>query len=189
VWQILQGDLSLTSRGFQSALGTGATGRPAATTATARVTWASPVIDFGDRSVLAIGVSKSQEAEMVLAPLRTALEEAFATPEGVAEDLEMHTDHGPQYTWSVCHTECTTWRVAHTFAPAGRPTGNATTERVILTKIVARVWAQDWESADELRRTLEAWRLRYNHQRPHESLAWRTQKRAENGVAAARAVG
>ena len=48
------------------------------------------------------------------------------------------------------------------------------------------IWARDWESAQELREALEAWRLICNHRRPHESLDWKTpaQKRAENLEAA-----
>ena len=44
----------------------------------------------------------------------------------------------------------------------------------------------DRESAQELREALEAWRLIYNHRRPHESPGWMTpaQKRAENLEAA-----
>jgi transposase InsO family protein len=50
---------------------------------------------------------------------------------------------------------------------------------------------QGGESAEELRRALEAGRLQYNHQRPDEGLGWKTpaQKRAENGVAAVRPAG
>ena len=62
----------------------------------------APVIDFGDRDVLAIGVSQSQEAESVLAPLRTALHEAFGTPEGVPDLIELRMDNGPQYRGRVC---------------------------------------------------------------------------------------
>lgn len=146
----------------------------------------APVIDFGDRVLLGIGVSTCQEAEMVLAPVRTALHDAFGTQEGVVDGLELRTDHGPQYTGSVCHALCTEWGVEQTFAPVGRPTGNAITERVILTMKAELIWARDWESAQELREALEAWLQRYNHQRPHESLGWMTpaQKRAENLAAA-----
>lgn len=146
----------------------------------------APTIDFGDRFMLDIGVSACQEAEMVLAPVRTALHETFGAPEHVVEGLELRTDHGPQYTGSVCHALCKEWGILQTFAPVGRPTGNAITERVILTMKAELIWSRDWDSAQELREALEAWRHRYNHRRPHESLEGKTpaQKRAENLKAA-----
>ena len=49
----------------------------------------APVIDLGDRDLLAIGVSQSQEAEIVLAPLRMALHDGFGTPEGVPDGIEL----------------------------------------------------------------------------------------------------
>lgn len=146
----------------------------------------APTIDFGDRFLLTLGVSKSQEAEMVLAPVRTALHEAFGMPAEAVDGLELRTDHGPQYTGSVCHAMCQEWGLQQSFAPVGRPTGNAITERVILTMKAELIWARDWESAQELREALEARRLIYNHRRPHESLGCKTpaQKRAENLAAA-----
>jgi putative transposase len=115
-----------------------------------------------------------------------ALHETFGAPEHVVDGLEFRMDHGPQYTGSVCHALCKDWGVAQSFAPVGRPTGNAITERVILTMKAELIWARDWESAQELRDALEAWRLEYDHRRPHESLGWKTpaQKRAENLAAA-----
>ena len=146
----------------------------------------APVIDYGDRDLLAIGVSKSQEAEIVLAPLRTALQESFGTPEGVPAGLELRSDNGPQYRGSVCFDLSLEWNFEQSFTLVGQPTGNAITERVILTMKTEVIWAQDWESAEELRQALEAWRHRYNHRRPHEALGWQTpaQRRVENlGVA------
>lgn len=142
----------------------------------------APVIDFGDRDLLAIGVSKSQDSEIVLAPVRTALYENFGTPDEVPPGLEGRMDNGPQYRGRACSDLCLEWNLEQSFTPVGRPTGNAITERVILTMKTEVIWAQDWESADELRRALEAWRHWYNHRRPHEALGWQTpaQRRAQN---------
>ena len=56
----------------------------------------------------------------------------------------------------------------------GRPTGNAVAERVIRTMKEEVVWLRDWEGADELREALLAWQHRYNTQRPHQALGWKT---------------
>ena len=92
----------------------------------------------------------------------------------------MRTDHGPQYTSSTCDALCREWGLEHTFAPVGRPTGNAVAERVVLTLKTEMIWLRDWESAEELREAIERWRIFYNTERPHQALGWATpaQKRA-----------
>lgn len=132
------------------------------------------VIDCGCRTLLAVEASKSQEAPAVLLPLHRALEATFGVPERVADGLELRSDHGPQYTGADCADLCDDWRLEHTFAPVGRPTGNAGAERVIRTMKEECVWLRDWESLDELQSALEVWKLTYNEDRPHQALAWQT---------------
>ncbi len=141
-----------------------------------------PVIDCGDRVVFDIEVTKSQESPAVLAPIERSLEQAFGSPAAVADGLELRSDHGPQYTGSDCHELCDRWRLEHTFAPVGRPTGNAVAERFIQTLKVELLWTRDWGSLDELRDAVKHWLHVYNHVRPHEALDWMTpaEKRAEN---------
>jgi len=141
-----------------------------------------PVIDCGDRVVFDVAVTKSQESPAVLAPVEFSLKEAFGSPERVPDGFELRTDHGPQYTGSDCHDLCEAWDVDHTFAPVGRPTGNAVAERFIQTLKVELVWTRDWESLEELREAVTEWLHVYNHVRPHQALDWMTpaEKRAEN---------
>lgn len=141
-----------------------------------------PVIDCGDRVLLSLRVDKSQESWSLLDPVREALVEEFAAPQGVPEALGLRTDHGPQYTGEDCREMCRHWSLDHTFAPVGRPTGNAVAERLIKTMKVEVVWTRDWRSAQELREALEAWMRVYNTVRPHQALGWQTpaQRRAKN---------
>jgi putative transposase len=141
-----------------------------------------PVIDCGDRVVFDVAVTKSQESPAVLAPVESALEQVFGSRECVPDGFEMRTDHGPQYTGSDCHDLCKDWDIDHTFAPVGRPTGNAVAERVIQTLKVELIWTRDWESLDEVREAVIQWLQVYNHVRPHQALDWMTpaEKRAEN---------
>lgn len=133
-----------------------------------------PVIDCGDRVALECGVTKSQEAPFVLDPVQRALHSAFGDAHDVPDGLELRTDHGPQYTGQDCMDLCEAWHLNHTFAPIGRPTGNAVAERFIETMKVELIWARDWESAEELRVAVAAWLERYNRHRPHQSLDWMT---------------
>ena len=69
----------------------------------------------------------------------------------------------------------------HTFAPIGRPTGNAVVERFIRTLKEELIWLRDWDSADELRAAIAVWLHHYLHHRPHQALNWQTpiERRAE----------
>lgn len=141
-----------------------------------------PLIDCGDRVALACDVTKSQESGPVLAPVERALVEQFDIPDQVPAGLELRTDHGPQYTGSDCEELCGDWDVEHTFAPVGRPTGNAVAERFIQTLKIELVWTRDWTSLDELQAAINAWLDDYNGIRPHQAMDWMTpnEKRASN---------
>jgi putative transposase len=133
-----------------------------------------PVVDCGDRVALAIEITKSQEAPAVLRPVERALGDTFGDPPHVPDGLELRSDHGPQYTGADAEALCRRWHVVHSFAPVARPTGNAVVERFIQTLKVELLWTRDWESIEELRVAITEWVVRYNEERPHQALGWRT---------------
>lgn len=139
-----------------------------------------PTIDCGDRTAV-IEVTKDQHGPAVLASVEAKLIAAFGKPENVPDGVELRTDHGPQYTGADCTAFCTRWRLNHTFAPVGRPTGNAVVERFIRTLKEELIWLRDWESADELRTAITTWLQHYLDHRPHQALNWQTptERRAE----------
>jgi putative transposase len=132
-----------------------------------------PTIDCGDRTTV-IEVTKDQHGPAVLASVEAKLVAAFGSPAGVTDGVELRTDHGPQYTGADCEALCARWRLLHTFAPVGRPTGNAVAERFIRTLKEELIWLRDWESADELRAAIKPWLEHYNTHRPHQALNWQT---------------
>jgi putative transposase len=141
-----------------------------------------PVIDCGDRVALACRVTKSQDSGAVLSPLEQALVEQFGDPDRVPPGLELRTDHGPQYTGGDCEGLCHVWHLDHTFAPVGRPTGNAVAERFIQTLKIELLWTRDWLSLAELQAAIDEWLIIYNSYRPHQAMNWLTpdEKRASN---------
>jgi putative transposase len=150
----------------------------------------APTIDCGCRSILGLTVTKDQNGPAILESVEQALREAFGNPLLVPPNVEYRSDHGPQYTGADCAALVKKWNLLHTFAPVGRPTGNAVAERVIRTMKEEVIWLRDWDSADELREALLAWQVRYNTRRPHQSLGWKTpaEYRAEKlGLAVAEA--
>jgi transposase InsO family protein len=146
-----------------------------------------PTIDCGDRTAV-IEVTVDQHGPSVLASVEQKLVAAFGAPVNVPDGVELRTDHGPQYTGADCEALCTRWHLAHTYAPVGRPTGNALVERFIRTLKEELIWLRDWESADELRAAVATWLDHYHHHRPHQALNWQTpiERRAERLGALAR---
>lgn len=142
----------------------------------------APVIDCGDRFVFDIAVTKSQESPAILAPLARSLRDCFRVPGAVPDGLELRTDHGPQYTGADCEKLCRHWHLEQTFAPVGRPTGNAVAERFIQTLKVELIWTRDWDNIDELRAAVRVWLHSYNYERPHQALKEQTpaEKREKN---------
>jgi putative transposase len=95
-------------------------------------------------------------------------------PSEVPANLELRTDHGPRYTGADCAELVTKWGLVHTFAPVGRPTGNAVVERFIRTMKEEVIWLRDWNTAAELREALSEWLVKYDTRRAHQSLGWLT---------------
>ena len=133
-----------------------------------------PVIDCGDRVALAIEITKSQQAPSVLRPVERVLEDLFGDGFRVPDGLELRSDHGSVYTGADAEALCKRWGVTHTFAPVGRPTGNTIAERFIQTLKAELLWTRDWESIEELRQAIAEWVVRYNEERPHQAVGWRT---------------
>ena len=131
-------------------------------------------VDCGCRSVLDVTATKSQESGPVLASVERALVDAFGAPEKVPVGFELRSDHGSQYTGKDAEKLSKTWGYEHTFAPVGRPTGNAVAERTIQTMKVECVWLEEFEDVAAVQVALDRWRSEFNDERPHQSLHWRT---------------
>jgi len=131
-------------------------------------------VDCGCRSVLDVTATKSQSSGAILASADRALQAAFGSPADVPDGAELRSDHGPQYTGHDAEDLARAWGVVHTFAPVGRPTGNAVAERTIRTMKEECIWLRDWRSLAELQQALQAWARAFNHDRPHQALGWQT---------------
>jgi putative transposase len=131
-------------------------------------------VDCGCRTALDVTVIKSQDAPSMLASVDNALVLAFGTPENVPFGVEIRSDHGSVYTGADAHTFALRWGIEQTFAPVGRPTGNAVAERTIRTMKEECIWLADWSDMPELRAALNHWRRQFNEVRPHQSLNWAT---------------
>jgi putative transposase len=131
-------------------------------------------VDCGCRSVLDVTVTKSQSSSAILASADRALQAAFGSPAEVPNCAELRSDHGPQYTGHGTEELARAWGVVQTFAPVGRPTGNAVAERTIRTLKEECIWLHDWRSLAELQQALQALARTFDHDRPHQALGWQT---------------
>ncbi len=134
----------------------------------------TPTVDCGCRSLLGCTVSERRDAPTLLESIREALEAEFGSAANVPDGLEWRTDHGPQFTGGDARDLCAEWNVDHTFAPIGRPRGNAVAERFIRTLKEEVLWVEDFDTADDVRRAVEAWWPVYNARRPHQALRFQT---------------
>jgi formylglycine-generating enzyme required for sulfatase activity len=77
------------------------------------------------------------------ASVDNALVAAFGHPRNVPDGVELRSDHGSVYTGTDAHAFALRWGVEQTFAPVGRPSGNAAAERTIRTMKEECVWLAD----------------------------------------------
>jgi putative transposase len=131
-------------------------------------------VDCGCRGVVDVTVSKPQAAGSVDASVDRALEAAFSAPKNAPHGVELRTDYGPQYTGHDAEVLCAAGGVTHTYAPVGRPTGNAVAESTIRTMKEECIWLRDWPDAETLPVALVAWAATFNGERPHRALNWQT---------------
>jgi putative transposase len=131
-------------------------------------------VDCGCRSVLDVTVTDSQTAFDVLLAVERGLLRAFGAPQLVPDGVELRSDHGPQFTGHDAAALARRWGIEQTFAPVGRPTGNAVAERTIQTMKVECLWIEDFVDAAHVQCALDRWRHDFNHERPHQALDWRT---------------
>ena len=131
-------------------------------------------VDCGCRSVLDVTATKSQESPAILGSVERSLVSAFGCPKYVPEGVELRSDHGPQYTGRDAELLAKKWGLEQTFAPVGRPTGNAVAERTIQTMKLECIWLMDFDGVEDLQAALDAWQDTFNHERPHQSLDWQT---------------
>jgi transposase InsO family protein len=130
-------------------------------------------VDCGCRSMLDATATKSQESGPVLGSVERAFVDAFGTPEGVPPGLELRSDHGPPNTGKDAEALAQRWAYEHTFAPVGRPTGNAVAERTIQTMKVECLWLEEFDDVAAVQSALDRWRWAFHEEGPHQELNWR----------------
>jgi putative transposase len=124
------------------------------------------VMDWYSRAVLSWELSNTLDAAFCVAALERALR--MSQPE------IFNSDQGCQYTSRAFTEQLTTAGVRISMDGRGRAFDNIFVERLWRTVKYEEVYLKEYASPVDARHNLEAYFRFYNHERPHQSLDWRT---------------
>lgn len=124
------------------------------------------VMDWFSRYVLTWAVSNSLDGSFCRMALEQALEQA--TPE------VFNTDQGSQFTAQAFTGILETAGVQISMDGRGRAFDNIMIERLWRSVKYEHLYLYDYETGTEVQAGLDAYFQLYNHQRPHQSLGYRT---------------
>lgn len=126
------------------------------------------IMDWHSRAVLSWRISNTLDAAFCVEALHEARRAAGTWP-----DI-MNTDQGSQYTsleWTATLREA---GVRISMDGKGRWIDNVMVERLWRSLKYEDVYLREYRDLVELERGLARWLEHYNHERPHQSLAWMT---------------
>jgi putative transposase len=132
------------------------------------------VIDWYSRFVLSWRLSNTLDGRFCLEALEAALE--GGNPE------IFNTDQGVQFTARAFTGRLEEGGIAVSMDGRGRALDNVFIERLWRSLKYEEVYLKAYRSVGELEAGLEGWFAFYNHERPHQSLAYRTPAEVYDGA-------
>jgi len=133
------------------------------------------VLDWYTKKIVGYSVSIRSKAVDWLDALNMACNQQF--PQGILrkeQELFLVSDNGSQPTAEKFMKACSVMEIKQIFASYCNPKGNADTERVIKTAKYDFVWVNEFNSPIKFIEGLARWIERYNTDRPHSTLGYRT---------------
>jgi len=138
-------------------------------------------VDHGSTECLGIHAASRATRFEALEPLRQAVRFSFgAFAEGIADGLKVRHDHGSQYVAHDFQRELAFLGIASSPAFVREPEGNGCAERFIRTLKENLLWVRRFDSVEELRQALHAFKDTYNQ-------TWIVQRHGYQTPAAVRA--
>src|SRR5690349_11574699 len=120
-------------------------------------------VDHGSAECVGIHASHRADRFEALEPVRQAVRERFgAFAKGVAAGLRLRHDHGSQYVSHDFQAEIRFLGVESSPAFVREPEGNGCAERFIRTLKENLLWVRRFETVEELRLALQAFKELYN---------------------------
>jgi putative transposase len=144
--------------------------------------WAGPTtgwaylvsaLDCCTREIVGWDLSLRCRTQDALAALHRAVLEALPLgPRG--KGLTLTTDNGTQFTSARFIATLGQLGIAHRRTAYNHPEGNGRIERFHRSLKEEEVWLNEYQSFEQARNSIARWIHEYNHQRPHQSLHYRT---------------
>ena len=120
-------------------------------------------VDHGSAECVGVHASRRANRFEALEPVKQAVRERFgAFAMGVAAGLQLRHDHGSQYVSHHFQTEIRFLGIASSPAFVREPEGNGCAERFIRTLKENLLWVRRFNTVEELRLALIAFRQTYN---------------------------
>jgi putative transposase len=139
------------------------------------------VMDWHSRYVLSWELSNTLDAAFCLGALEKALT--------ISEPEIFNTDQGCQYTSEAFTGRLKQAGIRISMDGRGRAYDNIFVERLWRSVKYEEVYLKDYADMTEARMSLARYFQHYNHQRPHQSLGWRTPAEVYFGTSANDAIG
>ncbi len=132
------------------------------------------VIDCGDREIIGWRLSKSGRATVAEAALEDALVSRFGPLSPQRKDLVLRSDNGLVFLARSYRKTVKDYGLRQEYITPYTPEQNGVVERVFRTLKEECVWHQRFANQEDAERAIGQWVVKYNTQRPHESLGWLT---------------
>jgi transposase InsO family protein len=133
------------------------------------------VLDWYTKKIIGYSIGPRSRAAEWLDAVNMACNQQF--PEGILrkeQELFLVSDNGSQPTAEKFMQACSVMEIKQIFASYSNPKGNADTERVIKTIKNDFVWWNEFGSPTHFAEEFAGWVVRYNTDRPHSTLGYRT---------------
>jgi putative transposase len=121
-------------------------------------------VDHGSTECLGIHAARRATRFEALEPLRQGVRAAFgAFAEGIATGLKLRHDHGSQFLADDYQTELAFLGIESSPAFVREPEGNGCVERFIRVLKENLLWVRRFDTIEDLRQALHAFKETYNH--------------------------
>jgi len=133
------------------------------------------VLDWYTKKIIGYSVNTRSRTIDWLDAVNMACNQQF--PQGILHkehDLFLVSDNGSQPTSERFMKACSVMEIKQIFASYNNPKGNADTERVIRTVKHDFVWCNEFDLPMHFVERLAQWIERYNTDRPHSTLGYKT---------------
>ena len=145
-------------------------------------------VDHGSTKCLGIHAARRATRFEALEPLRQGVRASFgAVAKDVASGLKLRHDHGSQFVAHDYQRELAFLGIESSPAFVREPEGNGCVERFIRTLKENLLWVRRFDTIEDLRQALLAFKETYNHTWIVERHGYQTPRRAAGSGSACRA--